>query len=75
MEDEADGQGVGPTPSVWSRQRDRLVSARYIPPPTEAVRMSAYIAWMIVPIAVIVIVLLAIEWYRGRKREEEDGDD
>ena len=38
-------------------------------------RMSAYIAWVIVPIAVIVIVLLAIEWYRGRKREQEYGDD
>ena len=38
--------------------------------------MSGYLAWLIVPIAVFVIVLLAIEWYLARRRrEEEDGDD
>ncbi len=38
--------------------------------------MSGYLAWLIlVPIAVLVIVLLAIECLVERKREEEDGDD
>ncbi len=38
--------------------------------------MSGYLAWMIVPIAVLMIALLAIEWYLARRRrEEEDSDD
>ena len=33
--------------------------------------MSGYLAWLIVPIAVLMIALLASEWYLARRRRDD----